>query len=125
MGLTEFITSTLASGVAYDLMKAGTVLTGNNLKRLIKEVVLSEEEINKLAGVYNRVLEENEIVTEDEYAELLSKNKMINELCGKYANSTHKEYKDSTVINSSGTGAVNVGRDYNIHHHHYLAEEKK
>jgi hypothetical protein len=102
----DFLTATILSGITYDLIKCGTLLTADNFKERLREWVIGDsslivlaDELNKLnlSSEMSELAIEKRITASPELMSLLQKIKPI---------------EVATTINQSHSGSGdNVGRD--------------
>jgi hypothetical protein len=102
----DFLTSTILSGIAYDMIKCGTLLTLDSLRDNLRDWMFDEAAISELNTELNKLRLTNEmseiaiekrIETSPELVTLLEKFKPTSE--------------GNTIIQSHSGSGDNVGRD--------------
>jgi len=101
MAVLEFFTSAMAGGVIYDFMKYGGKASVGFLKDKIKNIVLTDEELNLLAEDLNKISEKVDVNSVEEFNDAIKDNSIIKELYSKYG-------KTVTTINQNVNGNYNV-----------------
>jgi hypothetical protein len=106
----DFLTSTILSGVAYDMIKCGVLLTADNLKYQLRGWIIDDASLPVLAGELNKLnltdemsesAIERKIITSSELISLLENIKPVAE--------------SNTIIQSHSGSGDNIGRDKIIH----------
>ena len=106
----DFLTSTILSGIAYDVIKCGMLLTADNLKDRLRDWIIDDSALTVLTGELNKLSLTNEmsesaierkIVASSELISLLENIKPVSE--------------SNTIIQSHSGSGDNVGRDKIIH----------
>jgi hypothetical protein len=108
--MEEFLTSTILSGIAYDIMKCGVALSLDELKQRLKgwlicdsELVVLTTELNniELSDEMSETAIERKIAASSELKQLLEKIKPVSE--------------SKTIIQHHSGSGDNIGRDKIIH----------
>jgi len=106
----EFLTATILSGVTYDMLKYGAILSVETLRERLKNWLIGEQELSLLAdGLNNLQLtdEMSETAIERKIAASLELTELLKNIKPTTENNT-------IIQNHSGSGD-NVGRDKIIH----------
>ena len=102
----DFLTSTILSGIAYDVLKCGMLLTTDNLKDRLRDWIIDDSTLPALAGELKKLSLTNEmsesaierkIITSPELISLLENIKPMSE--------------GNTIIQYHNGSGDNVGRD--------------
>lgn len=106
----DFLTSTILSGIAYDVIKCGVLMTTDNLKDRLRDWIIDDYALSVLAG------ELNKLSLTDEMSESAIERKILasTELISLLENIKPISEGNTTIQSHSGSGD-NVGRDKIIH----------
>lgn len=102
----EFLTATVLSGIAYDIIKCGVLLTAENLKNRLGDWIIDGSKLSMLA------IELNKLSLSNEMSELAIERKIndSSELMSLIKN-IKPASESYTVIQSHSGSGDNVGRD--------------
>lgn len=100
----EFLTSTILSGIAYDMMKKGIVLTAEILREKLKGWILKDEDYIKSVEIINNASETDK-KTEKYLEAFLDSNKDIQEILKRAV----KDKQSSVVQDFSNTNVQKGG----------------
>lgn len=101
----DFLTSTILSGIAYDMIKCGVLLSTDNLKEHLKNWIINDSELVVISNELNK-LELNDEMSETAIEKRINNSEL------RLLLETIKPVHENNIINQyhSGTGD-NVGRD--------------
>jgi hypothetical protein len=108
--MEEFLTGAILSGIAYDVMKCGVVLSVNELKQRLKGWIISDSELLVLADELKRL----ELTTEMSETAIERKVFDSHELQKLLENIKPVSGGNTIIQNHSGSGD-NIGGDKIIH----------
>lgn len=108
--MEEFLTGAILSGIAYDVMKCGVVMSIDELKQRLKGWLISDSEILVLADELNKL----ELTTEMSETAIERKISSSHELQKLIKNIKPASEGNTIIQHHSGSGD-NVGRDKIIH----------
>jgi len=106
----DFLTSTILSGIAYDLLKCGFLLTADNLKDRLKEWVIDDSSLSVLANEINKLSLTDEMSESSIEKKILASPELISLL-----ENIKPIAEGNTIIQSHSGSGDNVGRDKVIH----------
>ncbi|MDI1292363.1 MAG: hypothetical protein PSV18_06420 [Methylobacter sp.] len=108
--MEEFLTSAILSGIAYDVMKCGVVLSINELKQRLRGWIISDSELLVLADEMKKL----ELTTEMSETAIERKIAASPELKQLLGNIKPASEGNTIIQHHSGSGD-NIGRDKIIH----------
>jgi len=106
----DFLTSTILSGIAYDVLKCGVLLTTDNLKDRLKEWIIDDSSLSMLTGELNKLSLTDEMSESAIERKILSSTELISLL-----ENIKPISEGNTIIQSHSGSGDNVGRDKVIH----------
>lgn len=106
----DFLTSTILSGIAYDILKCGMLLTTDNLKDRLREWIVDDSALPALAGELNKLSLTNEMSESAIEKKILASPELFSLL-----ENIKPIAEGNTIIQSHSGSGDNVGRDKIIH----------
>lgn len=112
MDAVEFLTSTIASGLAYDYLKCGCLITAKNVKEFFSD------ELYEITNDQARVISSNIQKIQPSDIQTLNKDQFINKYKNLFENLNVSITNDSTTINSTNAltnmGSQTINGDIHI-----------
>ncbi|MGZ8152658.1 MAG: GapS6a family protein [Methylovulum sp.] len=106
----DFLTSTILSGIAYDVIKCGVLMTTDNLKDRLRDWIIDDYALSVLAGELNKLSLTDEMSESAIERKILSSTELISLL-----ENIKPISEGNTIIQSHSGSGDNVGRDKVIH----------
>lgn len=102
----DFLTSAILSGIAYDVIKCGVLMTTDNLKDRLRDWIIDDYALSMLAGELNKLSLTDEMSESAIERKILSSAELVSLL------ETIKPISEgNTIIQSHSGSGDNVGRD--------------
>jgi len=106
----DFLASSILSGIAYDIIKCGMLLTADNVKDRLRGWIIDDPTLSVLAGELNKLSLTDEMSEAAIERKILASPELISLL-----ENIKPVAESNTIIQSHSGSGDNIGRDKIIH----------
>lgn len=111
--IMEFLTSTILSGITYDLIKKGVTITADILRKKLTNWIFKDEDLAELSKAINTATEFDK-KTDKYWEAFLDSNEDIQNISKRIQKQINTQiYQDLSTANITGDNVTNVVNNYN------------
>lgn len=102
----DYLTETILSGIVYDVIKCGVLMTTDNLKDRLRDWIIDDSSLSVLAGELNKLSLTDEMSESAIERKILASSELISLI-----ENIKPMAESNTIIQSHSGSGDNVGRD--------------